>query len=204
MSTKHITRLLVLVILFLSVNLNAQESTPATNQKYKISFDAGLMMGNTQLYFPNSFTSHASVLTTFANQRIYAGLGTGAEIIGKSFLPAFADVRLVPLASKPVYVYGKLGYAFCIAQNSFENSTYNYRYDYLPSPHYMAQNIKTFGGAMGETGFGIILKRSGWESTVSLGYRYQKTRDEIEQTNKTLKTYEHYFHRIAFRVGFMF
>lgn len=175
----------------------AQETNQTSD--LTIIFDAGLMLGHTESHYPAPFSSNISFLKKINNE-IWLGAGSGAEVLGKTFIPIYADFRIIPIKSKPLFLYNKLGYTFCANKNYSEN---NNEYSYYPNyPHPLNESVKTKGGFMNEAGFGIIMKKRDWNTSVSIGYRYQKTEDEYDNNYK--RTYQYIFNRLAVRVGFWF
>jgi hypothetical protein len=165
---------------------------------FKIIFENGFMIGNPDGQYPMPFSSHISFVKKFKN--LYLGFGSGAEIIGRTYMPFFADIRYIPFKSKPFYIYGKGGYNLCMSHEFKESD--NKVYDYY-QPYPQSTDYKWHGGIMAETGFGIVLKMKNWDTSISLGYRYQKTKYEnTSDTNK--RTYENYYNRLALRLGFWF
>jgi hypothetical protein len=106
------------------------------------------------------------------NQTLFYGVGTGAEVIGKTFIPVYADVRYKPFQSKPLFLYNKVGYSFALASGSVENVDYYYN---IYQPHPNSDEVETKGGLLNEFGLGVILKRSEWNTSLSLGYRYMQS-----------------------------
>lgn len=164
-----------------------------------IIFDAGILIGHSEDYYPSPFTSTVSVLKNF-NNRIWIGGGAGAKIIGKTFIPVYTDFRLIPFSSKPIFIYNRLGWSFSANKNYGDADDSGYYYN--PFPHPLNENVTTKGGIMEEAGIGFLLDRSGWSTSFSIGYQYQKTQDKVTLPHS--KTYENLFNRIAVRVGFWF
>lgn len=181
---------------FFSIAQN--NDTENHSSELTIVFDAGLLLGHSESYYPATFSSHISFLKNF-NKRIWLGAGSGAEVIGKTFVPVFADLRISPFKSKPFYIYNKLGWTFCANKNYSDGTEDNYYYNIYPHP--LNENINTTGGVMNEIGFGILFQRNDWKTSLSMGYNYKKTNDKIKNSTKT---YENTFNRLAFRVGFWF
>jgi len=109
----------------------------------------------------------------------------------------------LPFRSKPLFVYGKGGYNLCLSNEYKESdNTYGGYYNYWPYP--ATTDYKWYGGVMAEAGFGIVLKMKNWDTSISVGYRYQKTKYESTTTTTNNRTYENYYNRLALRVGFWF
>jgi hypothetical protein len=178
----------------------SQQISDKKGDSFKIIFENGFLIGNQEGQYPMPFSSHLSFVKTFKN--MYMGLGTGAEVIGRTYIPFFADIRYMPFKSKPFYIYGKGGYNICLSNEYKESDNINNDYySYWPYP--TSSDYKWHGGIMAETGFGIILKMRNWDTSISVGYRYQRTKYESTvDTNK--RTYENYYNRLAMRIGFWF
>jgi hypothetical protein len=195
-----------LFFILFGTNLKAQD--PSNNlvpSRNILSFEPGLLMGNPTMEYPVPFSTHISFNISELNGRFFWGLGSGAEIIGKTFVPLFADLRVIPFRDKPVFLYGKAGYSFCF-QSSEESkwNSYSSFPTYLSRPHISSNNIETKGGLLIESGIGILLKRNDYRIAVGIGFRHQQTSDVLTLQNGQNKTYENYFNRIAFRYGFWF
>ncbi|MDA3928623.1 MAG: hypothetical protein PF541_06650 [Prolixibacteraceae bacterium] len=176
---------------------SATEGKP--NETFTIAFESGLMLGHSESYYPAYFSSNISFLKNF-NDRIWIGGGTGAEVIGKTFIPFYADLRVSPFESKPFFIYNKIGWTICANKNYTDGNEDNYYYGNMP--HALNENINTSGGFMNEMGVGILLKNATYKTSISIGYRHQKTNDKVGDKNP--KTYENSFNRLAIRVGFWF
>lgn len=203
---KHLLFLAIFAFLFAEF-VQAQSTDESTSKgNVAIIFEPGLLIGNPQSIYPLPFSTHVSLLATTRSGLFSGGLGTGAEIIGKTFMPLFADFRIIPLSTKPIFLYGKGGFAFCTNQSDHSNneSVQNYYYSYLPQPHYLYSNNETSGGLLFESGMGVFINRAGFKTTVCFGYRHQQTHDLLTLQNDTKKTFENRFNRIVFRVGFWF
>jgi hypothetical protein len=179
---------------------NSQQVINKKGDSYKIIFENGFLIGNPEGQYPKPFSSHLSFVKSFKN--LYLGIGSGAEVIGRTYIPFFADIRYLPFKSKPLFVYGKGGYNICLSNEYKEVDNTYYGYDsYWPYP--TTTDYKWYGGTLAEAGFGIVLIMKNWDTSVSIGYRYQKTKYEnTDTTNK--HTYENYYHRLALRIGFWF
>jgi hypothetical protein len=199
---KYILAIISIIFLYL-IGYSQDNTTKATDQKndsFKIIFENGLLIGSQEGQYPKPFSSHLSFVKKINN--LYLGLGSGAEIIGRTYIPFFADIRYMPFNSKPFYIYGKGGYNLCLSNEYNENDNkYGGYYNYYPYP--TTTDYKWHGGILAEAGFGIVLKMKSWDTSISLGYRYQKTK--YENTDATnLHTYENYYNRLALRIGFWF
>ncbi len=196
--------LFVFATLFSCCCLKAQENEAKFG--YTISFEPGLLMGNPQANYPAPFSTHISFMVNNQTKTLLFGLGSGAEIIGKTFVPIYADLRLVPFKHKPVFFYGKTGFSLCSNNLDSDQKGQNgqYYYTYLPMPHYPYQNVHTKGGLLAEAGIGILIPRNDWKIGLSLGVRHQQTEDIVKQSASNSKTFENRFNRIAFRLGFWF
>jgi hypothetical protein len=196
-----------LLVFLLVQTIHAQnDENPQARGNVAIAFEPGLLIGNPQGIYPLPFSTHVSVLAVSKSGFFTGGIGSGAEIFGKTFLPLFADIRITPLKSKPLFFFSKCGFSFCANQsdNSSYNSDQNYYYSYLPQPHYLYHNNETKGGFLFESGLGVFINRPGFKTTVSFGYRHQQTFDVLTQQNATKKTFENRFNRVVFRIGFWF
>jgi hypothetical protein len=191
--------LLPLIFAFplLSLSQNNDE-LKVKDTDFNIIFDAGLMLGHSESYYPAPFSSNISFLKNY-NNRFWIGGGSGAEIIGKTFIPFYADARVVPFSSKPFFLYNKLGWTVCANKNYSDGNDNDYYYNTYPHP--LNENINTRGGLMNEAGVGVLMRKADWGTSLSIGYRYQKTSD---RNKNTTKVYEHTFNRVAFRLGFWF
>jgi len=191
---KIILTTLVLAFL-LSVGYSQENTLPEKNKNsFNIIFENGFLIGNSSLQYPAPFSSHLAFAKTFGI--FSAGIGSGAEVIGQTYIPLYADIRFLPFKSKPFYLYSKGGYNFCLTDETAENTIIDY-------DTYWSNNTDEYnwhGGLMGEIGFGILLKWKNWENSISLGFRYQKT--SYDYISTYTRTYENYYHRLALRVGF--
>lgn len=190
---------LILFILLIPVAGLAQikaETAPENN--LTLVFDGGLMLGHSESYYPAPFSSNISFLYNYKD-RIWLGGGSGAEVIGKTFIPLYADLRITPFQSKPFYIYEKAGWTVC-ANKNYSEGTENYNY-YNSYPHPLNENINTKGGLMNEIGVGILMHKTSWTTSISIGYRYMKTEDSVKNSTKV---YENSFNRLAIRLGFWF
>ena len=198
---KYLVSLLALLITVLTgySQNNAGQAEPNKGDSFKIIFENGFLIGNPDMQYPMPFSSQISFMKKVKN--LYLGAGSGAEVIGRTYIPFFADVRYLPFKSKPLFVYGKGGYALCLSNEykEGENNYYDYYYYYY-SPN---TDYKYYGGLMGEAGLGIMLKFKNWDSSISIGYRYQKTSYEYT-VNNNKRAYENYYNRLALRIGFWF
>lgn len=193
--------ILFATLLFFNIVFFSQaQTTLSENQPsyLTIAFDAGLSLGHSESFYPATFSSHISFLKNF-NDKVWIGAGSGAEIIGKTFIPLFTDIRFIPFKSKPFFIYNKLGWTFCANKNYSDGTGDNYYYNIYPHP--LNENVFTKGGIMNELGFGILLAKNDWKTSLSLGYNYKKTSDKMD---KSTKTYENTFNRMTFRIGFWF
>jgi hypothetical protein len=179
---------------------NSLNSIDKRGESFKVIFENGFLIGNPSGQYPLPFSSQISIVKSFKN--LYIGIGSGAEVIGRTYIPLFADVRYMPFKTKPLFVYGKGGYNFCLSNEyKEENNTY-YGYDsYWPYP--TATEYKWYGGVMGEAGIGVLLHMKNWDTSVSIGYRYQKTQYQTTGDDNK-RTYENYYNRLALRLGFWF
>ena len=189
------------LLITLSLGAHAQNTESATNSKLSIIFDSGLLIGHGEGYYPAPFSSNISFLADI-NRFLQVGAGTGVEVIGKTFIPLFADIRVIPIKSKPLFIYNRIGGTFCMNKNYSDGDSSDDTYYYRTYPHPLNENVNTSGGFMNELGLGVYLQRSGWKTSLSIGYSFQTTADEIEITPQM--TYENKFNRVAFRVGFWF
>lgn len=197
---KRSLTLVSLLIVFAFTGL-AQSEKSENPSNLSIIFDAGLLIGHIDSYYPAPFSTNISFLTKVTN-RFDFGIGSGVEIIGKTFLPVFVDLRFIPIKSKPLFIYNRLGGTFCLNKNySDTNESDNYYY-YNNHPHPLNENVVTRGGFLNEIGLGVYLQKSDWKTSFSIGYNYQTTKDKVQISPK--RTYENSFNRIAFRVGFWF
>jgi hypothetical protein len=176
---------------------NSQQATENKGDSFKIIFENGFLIGNPDLQYPMPFSSHLSFEKKYKN--LFLGIGSGAEVIGRTYIPFFASIKYIPFKTKPLYIYGKGGYNVCLSSEYKEESNGYINYYY---PYYSTE-YKYSGGIMAEAGFGIILKMKNWDSSISIGYRYQKTKYETTY-NTTDRTYENYYNRLALRFGFWF
>jgi len=192
--------LAMITLAFLNVGGYSQDNSQLTVEKkgdsFKIIFENGFLIGNPDLQYPMPFSSHLSFEKMFKN--LYLGVGSGAEVIGRTYIPFFASIKYIPFKTKPLYIYGKGGYNVCLS-NEYKQED-NINYDYYP---YYTTEYKYYGGIMAEAGLGIILKMKSWDSSISIGYRYQKTKYETT-TNTTERMYENIYNRLALRFGFWF
>lgn len=192
--------LFVTLIAFLPFCIKAQTSENENQSSdFTIIFDAGLLLGHSESYYPAPFSSHISFLKNYDN-RVWVGVGTGAEIIGKTFIPLLTDVRIAPFKSKPFIIYNKFGFTFC-ANKNYSDGTQNNYYNGI-YPHPLNEDVSTSGGIMNEIGVGILMRKTDWGTSITLGYNYKKTNDKME--NSHTRTYENNFHRVAFRIGYWF
>ncbi|MBN2806202.1 MAG: hypothetical protein JXR22_06050 [Prolixibacteraceae bacterium] len=189
--------LLILAIPFFSLSQNNGE-LKVKGTDFNIVFDAGLLLGHSESYYPAPFSSNISFLKNF-NNRFWIGGGSGAEIIGKTFVPIYADARYVPFSSKPFFLYNKLGWTVCTNKNYSDGNENDYYYRTYPHP--LDESITTRGGLLNETGVGVFMRKADWRTSLSIGFRYQKTSDHQKNTTKV---YENTFSRVAFRLGFWF
>lgn len=198
--------LLILLLLSVFTFAKAQEKIQeqSINSDMTIIFENGLMIGHSSSYYPTPFSSNISFLKNI-NNRFWIGAGSGAEVIGKTFIPVFADFRFMPISSKPFFIYEKAGATIC-ANKNYADGLNNNNYYYNIYPHPLNEDITTSGGIMNEAGCGILLKNTNWATSISIGYRYQKTKDKTTNNanNTSSKTYENTFNRMAVRIGFWF
>lgn len=193
-------KLLLFIWCFLPVISQAQINTETNaNNKFSIVFDGGFLIGHSESFYPSPFSSNISFLSNIS-ERVWIGGGSGAEIIGKTFIPFYIDGRIAPFASKPFFIYEKVGWTVC-ANKNYSDGNQNNNYYYNIYPHPLNENIVTKGGFMNELGIGIIMRKTDWGTTVSLGYNFQKSTDTIKNSTKV---YENSFNRVAFRLGFWF
>jgi len=193
--------------------LPAQESLiPGQEKEIGIIFENGLLAGHPNGVYSAAFSSHL-VFSWPIDQRIQIGGGSGAEIIGKTFIPLFADVRLIPFRTKPLFLYGKAGYALCLNSHydAQENGNsdyivypdYYYPNSYYHQPHPFSNDFTTQGGLLIESGIGVLLQAKKLKMGLSIGYRYQQTEDRTVNFEHP-KTFQNYFHRLALRISFWF
>jgi hypothetical protein len=175
---------------------NSQQGTENKGDSFKIIFENGFLIGNPDLQYPMPFSSHLSFEKKYKN--LFLGVGSGAEVIGRTYIPFFASIKYIPFKTKPLYIYGKGGYSVCLSNENKLEDDINYGY----YPYYTTE-YKYSGGIMAEAGFGIILKMKSWDSTISIGYRYQKTKYETT-INTSDRMYENIYNRLALRFGFLF
>lgn len=194
------TILIIALVLISSSIVNAQEiEKQNVADPLTVVFDAGLLIGHSDTHYPTPFSSNISLLANY-NNRIWYGGGGGAMVIGKTFIPLFFDLRLIPFKSKPLFLYNKLGYTFCVNKNYSDGSNdFGYYNNY---PHPVNDKVETKGGIMNESGLGVILQHNEWATSFSIGYAYFQTQDLYTDTHE--RTYEYVFNRLAFRVGFWF
>jgi hypothetical protein len=198
--------LFLFVILSSVFIVSAQEPVPKPGTgNLLIVFENGVMAGHPNGTYPVPFSSNIAVAYKL-DERLLVGAGSGAEIIGKTFVPFFADIRILPFKSKPLFLYGKAGYSLCL-NNSVESNGEKVYYDpyYYPShyPHPISNDFITRGGVLIESGIGAIFRKNSRAISTSIGYRYQQTKD-ITTNLEHDKEYENYFHRLTLRIGFWF
>jgi hypothetical protein len=195
---KYILSMFAATLLFLAgyPQDNILQVDKKNDDSFKIIFENGFLIGNPELQYPMPFSSHLSIEKTFKN--LYVGVGSGAEVIGRTYIPFFASIKYMPFKTKPLYIYGKGGYNVCLSNEYKQDDNINY--DYYP---YYTTEYKYYGGIMAEAGFGIILKMKNWNSSISIGYRFQKTKYETT-SNSVERMYENIYNRLALRFGFWF
>ena len=196
-------RILIVIFLLIVFAFTSSAQSDNSNQPDNLTliFDAGLLIGHGEAYYPAPFSANISFLANIGD-RFKIGAGTGVEVIGKTFLPLFVDLRLSPIKSKPFFIYDRIGGTLCMNKNYSEGENSNDTYYYRSYPHPLNENVNTSGGLMNELGVGVYLQRSDWKTSFSIGYSYQTTKDKVEISPKM--TYENTFNRIAFRIGFWF
>jgi hypothetical protein len=201
MMNRRIYIALLITVLTITTYANANQDGSDGKSNILVSFDAGLLIGHNEAHYPAPFSSNITVFYVF-NDWFWFGAGSGVQIIGKTFMPVYADVRLIPFKSKPLYFYNRSGATFCVNKNYTDGSVDQYYYGNYPHP--LNDNVETRGGLINETGIGVMLQRDTWSTSFSLGYNYQQTKDIYETQNKYKRTYNYIFNRVAFRVGFIF
>ena len=196
---KNINLFLVILCLLPAIVQAQSNDDKTVDNNFTIAFDGGLMLGHSESFYPAPFSSNISFLYNYKN-RIWLGGGSGAEVIGKTFIPFYADIRIAPFTSKPVYFYEKAGWTLC-ANKNYSDGTEDNNYYYNNYPHPLNENINTKGGLMNEIGVGILMQKTDWTTSISIGYRFMKTEDGIKNSTKV---YENTFNRLALRLGFWF
>lgn len=165
---------------------------------YYIQFAPSLLAGKNDMEGIYTISFHLSNGYQFSNG-LSLGIGTGAEHLGFSLLPLYAEFNYHPW-SKLVspYIYLKSGYSF--AFGSDEEIIY---YD----SYYPSNSAEFNGGFMFNIGVGIL--NYTWNRaaiTVGVGYRYQRVsekRNPYWWGGYSLERVTD-FNRIEIKFGFIF
>jgi hypothetical protein len=159
------------------------------------SMEAGLMLGSQNNEYVAPFSFNAVINYTIDTKNIM-GAGTGAEFLGSTFMPLFAEYRRIITDNRvSPFVFLRGGMLVSLGGDSEESSTYYpqyyYRKDYSGGPSFTA-------------GTGISWSGDDIETYLSFAYRYAMTSYVESEYNRQDVTYTTYWNRLEIKFGFKF
>lgn len=173
------------------------------NPNFFIDNSAGVLVGNSgnNQNAPFSFMASGNFRLV---DKLYAGVGFGAEFLDETYMPAFAQIQYRFRASRfSPFVNLQAGYQVPLEKESRLNYN-NYYVDYSSSywPGYQTnKKLETDGGFLISPSIGFqqfTSENFGW--FFSFGYRYHQLNYSGENSYKL----ETNFSRLSLRIGFIF
>jgi len=156
------------------------------------SLEAGLLIGAQSNEYPAPFSFNGVAGYAIAKNNTIA-LGSGAEFLGKTFVPLFFEYRYT-VRDKRVSPFLFMRGGVIIHAGSDEdpdNNNYYYIKDYEGGPSL------TFGT-------GLSWSRDDIETYLSFAYRYAQTSYVQKEYNEQTVTYENNYNRLEVKFGFRF
>jgi hypothetical protein len=156
------------------------------------SLEAGLLVGAQSNEYPAPFSFNAVAGYTIAKNNTL-GLGSGAEFLGKTFVPLFFEYRYT-IRDKRVspFLFMRGGFLFHAGSDEDpDNNNYYYKKDYEGGPSL------TFGT-------GLSWSREDIETYLSFAYRYARMSYVQMEYNQQEVTYENNYNRLEVKFGFRF
>jgi len=156
------------------------------------SLEAGLMIGAQSNEYTAPFSFNAIAGYTIEKKNT-VGIGTGAEFLGKTFVPLFFEYKYT-FRDKRVspFLFARGGVLMHVGSDDDpDNTNYYYKSDYK-------------GGATLTFGTGLSWAGEDVETYFSFAYRYAQTSYMQTEYNQQNVTYENNYNRLEVKFGFRF
>jgi len=152
----------------------------------------GLLIGSKNSTDGPGFSAEAEYIHEFKNNFAIGG-GLGINVIDKSYLSLFNEVRYTFLENKNShFVYCKTGYSFVTE-------------DYEADSYYGQNIIDSYGGVLINPGIGVTFKINESNSaSIKIGYVYAEDREDTKDYNGRKIERLHKYNRFEFRIGYTF
>jgi hypothetical protein len=156
------------------------------------ALEAGLMIGAQSNEYKAPFSFNAIAGYTIEKNHM-AGIGTGAEFLGKTFVPLFLEYKYT-IRDKRVspFLFARGGALIHVGPDEESDNTYYY------------YNKEYKGGATLTLGTGLSWATEGLETYLSFAYRYAQTSYIQTDYNHQDITYENNYNRLEVKFGFRF
>jgi hypothetical protein len=155
------------------------------------ALEAGLLIGaqSSEYKAPFSFNAIAGYTIEKKNS---LGIGSGAEFLGKTFVPLFFEYKYT-FRDKKVspFLFSRGGILMHAGSDETDNTNYYYNKDYK-------------GGATLTFGTGLSWANEDLETYISFAYRYAQTSYVQTDYNHQDITYENNYNRLEVKFGFRF
>jgi hypothetical protein len=154
------------------------------------ALEAGLLIGSQSSEYKAPFSFNALAGYTIASKHM-AGIGSGAEFLGKTFVPLFLEYKYT-IRDKRVspFLFARGGILIHVGADD-ESEYYYYNKDYKGGPSFTL-------------GTGLSWATEGLETYISFAYRYSQTSYIQEDYNHQEFTYENNYNRLEVKFGFRF
>jgi hypothetical protein len=155
------------------------------------ALEAGLMIGAQSNEYKAPFSFNAIAGYTIEKKNML-GIGTGAEFLGKTFVPLFFEYKYT-FRDKRVspFFFARGGYLMHVGPDDESDDYYYNNRDYK-------------GGATLTFGTGLSWAGEDVETYLSFAYRYAQTSYIQTDYNHQDITYENNYHRLEIKFGFRF
>jgi hypothetical protein len=156
------------------------------------ALEAGLLIGAQSNEYKAPFSFNAIAGYTIEKKNML-GIGTGAEFLGKTFVPVFAEYKYT-FRDKRVspFLFARGGILMHVGADEESDNTY----------YYNATDYK--GGATLTFGTGLSWAGEDVETYLSFAYRYAQTSYVQTDYNHMDVTYENNYNRLEVKFGFRF
>ncbi len=156
------------------------------------SLEGGLLLGSQSNEYDTPFSFNVLLHYSVKTRHVF-GLGTGAEFLGKTYTPIFAEYRwLFHAQGVSPYFFTRAGYLAYFGSDDHSSSGIYF------------QNKDYSGGASFAIGTGISWAGNGIETNLSFAYRYAHTEYVNSQYGTSDVRYENDYNRLELKLGFRF